>query len=96
MQTKMWITLKDTISLVDKWVRLSTNESTNKYALSTKILTATTISIKKNLLKTMWLRQTGIFPNKKTDDSGSLGEEKRVTPKSTHSTAITSFYIYNI
>lgn len=96
MQPRLWITPKDTISFVDKYSYLSTNKSTKKSALSTKLFPSTPMFIKKFLPKTEWLQRTTTTPNKNTGDSKYLSGEKGVAPKSTHSTSITSLYIYNI
>jgi hypothetical protein len=96
MQTRLWITLKNTISLVDKWVHLSTNESTEKCVLSTKLFRAATIFIERSPLKTKQLQQTTVAPNEKSSNPMYLSGENKVSPKSTLSASITSLYIYNI
>jgi len=96
MQTKLWIRKKTAISLVDKGDSLSTMQSTEKKALSTKILIGTAINTPLNMLNKLWLKQPQFSSIYKQSFLVMLRPKRELSHKSTNSTCTTSYCIYNI
>jgi hypothetical protein len=96
MQNKLWIRKNKTISFVDKLPTLSTTPSTENKGLSTKVYGVT---IDNNYFKPLNIpeqKQSGFSSIYKKGFKSVLKANNSPTHKSTNSTSITTYYIYNI